>query len=107
MMMMVMMMTMMMMMMRLMRILTMSSRLYFLSYYPEEEVALYLTLAPIVGGTIGVFFGGAFSDRVASKCQSNESKVSKSVASSSLPCHDPPCPSSSSMASTSSYLYSS
>lgn len=52
-----------------------NARLYFLSYYPEEEVALYLTLAPIVGGTIGVFFGGAFSDRVASKCQSNESRV--------------------------------
>jgi len=44
-----------------------NARLYFLSYYPEAEVGLWLPLSAIVGGTVAVFLGGSLADRLASQ----------------------------------------
>ena len=42
-------------------------RLYFLSYYPDNDVGTYFTFAAIVGGASATIVGGAIADRLAYK----------------------------------------
>jgi len=42
-------------------------RLYFLSYYPDNDVGTYFTCSAIIGGASGVIIGGAIADRLAYK----------------------------------------
>jgi len=42
-------------------------RLYFLSYYPDNDVGTYFTFSAIVGGASAVIIGGAIADRLAYK----------------------------------------
>ena len=37
---------------------------FFNTYYPEENTGLWFSWIPLVGGSIGVWFGGFISDRV-------------------------------------------
>lgn len=41
-----------------------NSQLYFDFYYPDVDVALWLFVVSIVGGSAGILIGGAVSDRV-------------------------------------------
>ena len=37
---------------------------YFNKYYPETDVGKYMSWIPLVGGSLGVVFGGFISDRL-------------------------------------------
>ena len=43
-----------------------NTRLYFLTYYPEFDLGLWIFGCSVGGGSFGVFFGGYFSDRIVS-----------------------------------------
>ena len=40
-------------------------RLYFLSYYPDNDVGTYFTFSAIIGGAAAVIMGGAIADKLA------------------------------------------
>jgi len=42
-------------------------RLYFLSYYPDNDVGTYFTFSAIIGGASAVIIGGAIADKLAYK----------------------------------------
>ncbi|XP_039262750.2 protein spinster-like [Styela clava] len=48
-----------------------NAQLYFTEFYPQTNLGLWMTLSPIIGGTVGIALGGFISDLVVSKYGAN------------------------------------